>query len=378
MTTELVNSAPSTHASSNPAIAWILDARVHSVSEDPAPFVPLPDTVSSSLESEVTLAEMMAGPQIQAPNNPLTAAVMQSLANAGHTHTLSAGRWVENDGSFRFLRPDSNRRIEISSPSVSFGQLRNNTLITMDVAALLLSLGTLAKHEGAIAILSMKDLLSALNVTSYGTRRHTIADEVRRSLTFLNSLRISCDGLPCIRRSTFSCDAERFVHLTPIDVPENGGAYNDRWRLELGIWVDTYLAGDRLRGFHWTTSIPPVLFELDRRHQRPSEGIAKKIGWTVLVFSGGTKIFTEVQQRFRVQRLLEAIGELPHPTCRAQDWSRRTRQRLESALSFLEEKDVFTRAEYERPPSCSGSWSKSWLQSNLVFSTRPQAPESTT
>ena len=243
----------------------------------------------------------------------------------------------------------------------------------MDVGALLLSLGTLAKHEGAIAILSMRDILSALHVTSWGARRYVIADEVRRSLMFLDSLRTSCDGLPSVRRNTFNCDSERFVHLTPVDVPENGGAYNDRWRLELGVWADTYLSGDRRRGFHWATSVPPVLFELDRRCQRPAEGIAKKIGWTVLVFSGWTTIFTEVQQRFRVQHLLEAIGELPHPTCRAQDWPRRARQRLESALSLLTEKDVFTRAEYERPPSWSGSWSRTWLQSNLVFSTCPRS-----
>lgn len=359
----------------NPITAWMNTTHTGLEPDECESSFVSPDDLGIPLDYGLTLKTMVLRQQIPVPNNPITAAGMRSIACFGPNHNRIMNPWVEENGTLRTEHSPSNSKIEISLPDSCFAETLTYPSLMMSVTALLLSLGTSARRENVPAVLLMKDILNVLQVASYGKMRKKIADDIRRSIMILNSLRIKYEGLIGPGKDKVNASSDSLVRVTPITDADHcrRGAYDDGWELSLGAWSEAYLTHDKRRGFNWTATMPLVLLDFDWRTQRPIENLAKKIGLVVLAFPGGTAIFKEHQQRLRVENLLALIGELPKPSLREEDWAGRTRKRLNSALHLLEKEGVFTKAQYEHAPSHSHSWwANEWLQSNLVFSVHPQ------
>ncbi len=328
----------------------------------------------TSADYDFTLKALRLRQHFPAPNNPVTAKAMQSLALFGTNHNTKLTTWIEENGGICATYASSSSEIKILFHDTRISDTFEFPPIIMSVAALLLSAGTESKNSNRPAIITVKDILKSLNVKSYGDKRAVIAEDIKRSISILNSIFVTYKEIPNSKSKNISTVSGNLVQLTPITELRDGRPHLDCWSLKLGAWSDLFLTYDKKRGVNWTTTIPPALLEFDWRPQRASENMAKKIGLLVRVFPGGTAIFTENQQRLRVQNLLSLVGELPIPSFGNRNWAHRTRQRLEAALQLLEKDGVFTKAQYEHAPHPRSDswWAQEWLQSNLVFSTHPK------
>ncbi|NCC04439.1 MAG: hypothetical protein EOM37_10440 [Proteobacteria bacterium] len=368
-----MNSTFGSKPSHNLATAWHDNALAAIEPEGVAVAEGLVEASEAHTDYDFTLESLRLRQHFPVPNNPVTSSVMQSLSLFGKFRSETLNIWTEEGGDIRATHKFLSSEIEIIMQDTCISEIATFPSIIMDVTALLLSAGTEAMNSNHPAIIRIKDILKSVNVKSYGDKRAKIAADINRSINILNSISVNYKDTSNSKMRKSKSISGNLVRLTPITELRDGEPYVDCWSLKLGAWSDVFLTHDKRRGVNWTTTMPPALLEFDWRPQRANEGMAKNIGLLVRVFPGGTTIFTESQQRLRVQNLLMLIGEWPAPSLRKRDWARRTRARLESALLLLEEKGVFTKAQYERaPPRPYSWWVQEWLQSNLVFSTHPQ------
>jgi hypothetical protein len=219
-------------------------------------------------------------------------------------------------------------------------------------------------------------------IQRWGMERRLLDERIFDEMERLRGLAFDVEKMPVVDPATGKWDSggaswegDRFFDIVTVEQWQES-LLGDRERIEVswsvraGQWAYWWL---NPQGRVYIGRMARTLLELD--HQ--GAALAKKIGQHVVLLNDAVR--PEAPLELRVDRLLEAVGELPEPAARGKDWAGRTRDRFDEAMLALQEAKVFAALEW---PDGAGpgdadrtkGWSRQWLDASVKITLPESAP----
>ncbi|GAB6060683.1 hypothetical protein [Desulfonatronum parangueonense] len=324
--------------------------------------------------NSVELALLHSNPMVA--NNPITETFAQAAMHAGKPIGTMTDGWFVDGEELVFSPFRTTGNVRISIPYSEHGRefLETSTTL-MDTYALALLGLYWSKHKEQPAVISIDEVLKAIDFSKYGVDRDKRAEAISDELNWLSKFDLQYSklvGRVQLKKGggkkqqqgkgvvSFSGDHLFSLVRMMVHAENHSRAF---WNIKPGQWAYYYLNDDQ---FCWVSKLPRVILGLDGRPQRPADYFGKKLAYSLVGFSGGT---TTAKGPFKrnIANLLCAIGELPLPEKRDNKWASRTKARMEKGLHRLIEMNILSHADYEATSMKTSNryWVKSWLNSNL-------------
>ncbi len=333
--------------------------------------------------------DVLAMGQGSVPVNPLTDLVLSGLTSLGRNHAEISGSWQRkpDGGLYQRRLGKTGGWLDITLPSSFTQETRWSSFAPLGALSLDVFLLILAQLSDLLAlphtsaplrhsvIVSANQIIRYKGVKRWGKERRALRQRIDQIMGLLQSVHVSAAHFPGWnpkeRGWSDTCATFDDAGLFEIMPGEQatacaGEAPDSQWRIRYGPWADHWI---NAQGHAPVTALPARIIELDHRPNRGAHVVAKKISAMLFLRhcqAGNGEVLT-----YRVDQLLELIGELPTPTARKHYWAGRLCDRLSEAMILLEEQSLLdmtyadgskARADAERRKG----WVKHWLMSRVL------------
>jgi Helix-turn-helix len=347
------------------------------------------------------IPDAFPGGTARLPNNPLIAAGMEALWKGGRRARDLVGGWSLSPsgrpvyqhngrrGGRVLVYPNLSGHAADPLPTTdmfwSFVESLNPFTgdVVLAVLAQLCEPGTGDRPKAPLlepVRITAQAIARYKGIQRWGMERRLLDERIFDEMERLRGLAFDVEKMPVLDPATGKWDSggaswegDQFFDIVKVEQWQES-LLGDRERIEVswsvraGQWAYWWL---NPQGRVYIGRMARTLLELD--HQ--GAALAKKLGQHVVLLNDAVR--PEAPLELRIDRLLEAVGELPEPASRGKDWAGRTRDRFDEALLALQEAKVFAAVAW---PAGAGPGdadrTKGWAQRWLNASVRITLPES--